>query len=87
MPGTTHETTPSTCPICGRGTLVDLSFDERGPGYATRQTADSAEVRTYDCGHEVSGPTLASADPDRLDVERRSSQDTVEPVEGAETGG
>ena len=84
-----REPTPTTCPICGRGTLVDLAFDERGAGRTTRQTADSAEVRTYECGHEVVGPSLALADPERMDVERRASQDTVDPPqpEGAEDDG
>jgi hypothetical protein len=68
------------CPICGKGTLVDLAFDERGAGEASRQTPESRELQTYDCGHEVRGPALRSADPDALDVERRNSEDTVEPV-------
>jgi hypothetical protein len=66
------------CPICGRGTLVDFAFDER-PG-RPRQEADSHQVEVYSCGHEVRGPSLATADADRLDVERRTSEETaIEP--------
>ncbi len=73
-----EETT--TCPICGEGTLVDLAFDGRADDEALRQAPDSRERQTYDCGHEVLGLALRSADADALDVERRSSKDTVEPL-------
>jgi hypothetical protein len=70
------------CPVCGRGTLVDISFDLGGdkPG---RQSASSREVKVYSCGHEVPGPSLdlrerGGAD---LDVERRTTDETVPPVE------
>lgn len=69
------------CPMCGKGTLVDVIFDtapERGE--APHQRADSIETSIYSCRHEVSGPSLATADGDALAVERRRSEDTVEPV-------
>jgi hypothetical protein len=70
-----------TCPFCGRGTLVNIAFDEpaRSSGDEPRQLADSLEVVTFSCGHRELGPSLATADPEGLDVERRRSEDTVEP--------
>jgi hypothetical protein len=65
-----------TCPICGKGTLQTVDFGEQQP--------ESRQVQTFTCGHEVEGARLESADADRLDVERRSSEDTVTPVEGEE---
>lgn len=67
------------CPICGEGTLVDVVFDEAVDwDDAPRQDADSPETSVYSCGHEVRGPSLATADSDALAVERRRSQDTVD---------
>lgn len=68
------------CPICGAGTLVDVVFDEVADGdhHAPRQEADSPETSVYSCGHEVRGPSLATADSDAMAVERRRSQDTVD---------
>jgi hypothetical protein len=61
------------CPICGRGTLRDIDFDgERG-----EQQPGSREVQSFTCGHDVIGDRLDTADADRLDVERRTSDDTV----------
>lgn len=62
-----------TCPICGKGTLRATDFGTQQPS--------SREVLTFTCGHEVEGATLQSADADRLDVERRTSEETVTPVE------
>jgi hypothetical protein len=71
------------CPICGRGTLRDVSFDEGERQRGRRaQDAGSRQVESYTCGHEVIGPTLASADADALDVERRVSEETVDPPTG-----
>ena len=73
------------CPICGRGRLLDVGFDggTRDPIHRPAQRADSRQVDTYSCGHEVAGERLASAD-DRLDVERRQSDETVIPPEREE---
>jgi hypothetical protein len=72
----------SACPICGRGTLVDLAYDagtgERGPGERPMQLADSSQVDVYSCGHEVVGASLARA-AEPLDVETRGSDEPVEP--------
>ena len=42
------------------------------------QEPESPIRETYTCGHEVRGPTLATADAERLEVERRESEETVE---------
>jgi hypothetical protein len=63
------------CPICGVGTLRVIDFD----GDEGEQQPDSREVQTFTCGHEVTGARLDSADADRMDVERRTSGDTVVP--------
>src|SRR5438876_12442274 len=71
------------CPVCGRGTLVDITFRE-GPNPAgveePVQIAESRQVETYSCGHESVGPALdRTAVDDRLEVERREAEDTVDP--------
>jgi len=65
-----------TCPICGEGTLRTVDFGDQQP--------ESREVQTFTCGHEVKGVQLKTADADRLDVERRASEETVMPVEAEE---
>jgi hypothetical protein len=67
------------CPICGEGTLQAIAFDEGAPHRPFEQQAESHEVQTFTCGHTVEGPALATADGDRLDVERRDSAETVDP--------
>jgi hypothetical protein len=67
------------CPVCGVGVLRHL-------GTETGDAPQVAEIpigETFTCGHEVAGPTLATADAERLEVERRTSEETVEPVDGA----
>lgn len=80
---TSERTTPRICPVCGKGDLVDLAFD--GTAQEPRQTADSLEIHVYSCGHEVSGPSLATADADILEVERRPSDEGVIPPEDSST--
>jgi hypothetical protein len=63
----------TTCPICGEGTLRTIDFGEQQP--------ESRQVQTFTCGHEVEGARLQTADGDRLDVERRTSEETVTPVD------
>ena len=72
------------CPVCGRGVLTDITFREgpNPPGVdEPLQIADSVQIETYSCGHEAAGPALAetAADED-LEVERRESDDTAEPL-------
>ena len=74
------------CPICGRGKLADVTFDV-SPGDASPdgiQEAESRQLETYSCGHEVLGPKLESADQEAMTVERRSSEDATMPVRDAE---
>jgi hypothetical protein len=73
---TSERTAPRVCPVCGKGELVDFAFD--GTATESQQTADSLEVDMYSCGHEVPGPSLATADGDLLEVERRTSDEGVE---------
>jgi hypothetical protein len=63
------------CPVCGRGTLADIDFG----GEDLFQDPTSRQVDVYSCGHEVTRAPLESADADRLDVERRTSEETAEP--------
>jgi hypothetical protein len=62
------------CSICGEGVLQHLGTEEAGE----MQDASSSIIETYSCGHEVTEAALATADADRLEVERRSSEETVE---------
>jgi hypothetical protein len=73
------------CPTCGRGVLVDITYRDgsvqEGQAGEEIQEPDARQVETYSCGHEVTGPRLdATAADDRLDVERRSSGETTDPV-------
>ena len=47
------------------------------------QEADSRQIATYSCGHEVTGPRIDRAEQARpaLDIERRTSDETVPPPE------
>ena len=78
---------PIRCPVCGRGELVDINYnapaDATPPPGEPLQEADSRQVVTYSCGHEVIGPRIdreQQAGP-ALDVERRTSEETVPPPE------
>jgi len=64
------------CPVCGEGLLQDLGSEDPD----RKQRPESPIIETYTCGHEVTTPALASADADQLEVERRTSEDTVDPV-------
>jgi hypothetical protein len=85
---TTTPERPSRCPICGRGTLADIAFDAEAPSETSgsetpEQQPESRQLDTYTCGHQVLGAQLAAAD-ERLDVERRASDETAEPLPEAE---
>lgn len=67
------------CPECGVGTLTDVTFDSTTDTNESVQTADSREVATYSCGHRVQGASLATEDDDQLIVERRGTDETVDP--------
>jgi hypothetical protein len=66
----------TTCPVCGEGTLVTIDFGEQQP--------ESRQVQTFTCGHEVEGAQLQTADADQLDVESRTSDETVTPADTEE---
>lgn len=66
----------TTCPVCGEGTLRTVDFGDQQP--------ESRQVQTFTCGHEVEGARLQTADTDRLDVERRTSEETVTPADAEE---
>ena len=70
------ESGSTNCPICGKGTLRTVDFGDQQP--------ESRQVQTYTCGHEVKGERLQTADADRLDVERRQSEETVTPIDPEE---
>ena len=65
------------CPVCGHGVLQHLGSEDS----EQMQRPESPIIETYTCGHEVTTAPLATADADRLEVERRTSEDTVEDVE------
>jgi hypothetical protein len=84
---TTATERPNRCPVCGRGTLADIAFDETPAGQPDlEQQPDSRQIDTYTCGHQVIGARLAGADADVLDVERRGSEDAAQPLPDAEGG-
>ena len=70
------------CPICGKGTLADIDFG----GEDLVQDPESRQVDVYTCGHEVARAPLEVADADRLDVERRRSEETATPTPEDEAG-
>jgi hypothetical protein len=73
----------TSCPVCGRGTLADIAFDAGRDRRSHLQSAESRELVTYSCGHEVAGPSVGAADADLLDVERRTSDETAAPIPGS----
>jgi hypothetical protein len=63
------------CPICGQGILQEL-----GPEADAVQGPETRQRQTYSCGHDVAEPPLETTARDRrLEVERRSTEDTVDP--------
>jgi hypothetical protein len=70
---------PTRCPVCGEGVLAEVSFDVAPEGEIS-QRPESHQLTTYSCGHRVVGSELSSADPEQLDVERRSSEETTDPI-------
>ena len=75
MTGAKQESEDVRCPICGVGTLRDITYGQGTP----RQDADSRELQQFTCGHEVTGAALSTADTSELDVEQRHSDETVDP--------
>ena len=75
---TASEDEAKRCPVCGVGVLQHLGA-EAGE---KEQQPDSPIIETYSCGHEVAEDRLESADAERLEVERRSSEETAETGDG-----
>jgi len=73
------EESAERCPICGVGTIADIGHDLDPSSREPAQRSDSREISAYSCGHSVAGSSLASADQVDLTVERRSSEETVNP--------
>lgn len=69
----------TVCPICSVGTLIDIVYDVHPSSREPAQRSDSREMIVYSCGHRIPGPSLDTRDDERLDIERRSSEETVEP--------
>ena len=68
------ESTEKRCPICGQGVLQHLGTESGDE----MQRPESPIIETYSCGHEVAEERLETADAERLEVERRSSEETAE---------
>ncbi len=76
------------CPVCGEGVLSDVAYANRVmSSFAPHQDADAREVRRYSCGHEWVGAALGTVASEEVTVERRASEDTVEPVDGEDAEG
>lgn len=83
-----HDQLPLRCPTCGQGELVDINYNQPASNDPPApdgpvQEADSRQVATYSCGHEVVGPGIdrAAQAGAALDIERRTSEETVPPPE------
>jgi hypothetical protein len=63
------------CPVCGEGILQHLGTEAS----EDIQRAETPILETYTCGHTVTEGSLASADAERLEVERRRVEDTIPP--------
>jgi len=72
------------CPVCGKGVVQDLGFDAAATTDDGRpvQDPEAREWVRFTCGHQAEGSKLETADQERLDVERRSSEDTTDPSSG-----
>jgi hypothetical protein len=70
--------------VCGVGVLRHLGPEA---GRREQQQPGSPIIETYSCGHEVPEDRLETADADRLEVERRRSEETAEPSDGDGGGG
>lgn len=76
MSASRHAERERRCPVCGHGVLADIDFG----GDELFQDPESRQVDVFTCGHEVERAPLEVADADRLDVERRSSEETTAPT-------
>ena len=75
------------CPVCGVGVLGNIAHDENPQAPSgIKQAPESREVLTFSCGHEVEAERLEESASADQNVERRESEDTVEPI-GPTSGG
>jgi hypothetical protein len=75
---------PTRCPICGEGELADIEYDAgQTRDEDLQQQPASRQLDVYTCGHQVRGAPLEAAD-ERLDVERRTSDEAAQPVPGGD---
>jgi hypothetical protein len=66
------------CPVCGKGVLRDIAYDENPTDpEGIKQAPESVEVLTFTCGHEVEAHRLEEAARRDPNVERRESDETV----------
>ncbi len=77
--GVVGSETAGICPVCSRGTVADIVYDAVPGSREPVQRSDGTQLVIYTCGHRVPGPALDTADQERLDVERRTSAETVDP--------
>ena len=69
------------CPVCGIGVLGTIAYDENPQAPSgIKQAPESREVLRFSCGHEVEAGRLEEATSADPNVERRESEDTVEPT-------
>lgn len=70
------------CPICGEGVLASIAYDEHEPELPLpKQAPQSREVLAFSCGHDVEDRLLAEAARNDPNVERRSVEETVMPID------
>lgn len=70
------------CPVCGVGVLGDIAYDENpAEPSGMKQAPESREVLTFSCGHEVEARRLQEAARRDPNVERRKSDESIEPVD------
>ena len=70
------------CPRCGEGVLIDITYRSGSEAAGEPiQEAETRQVESYSCGHEVEGPSLdrTAAGSEALEAERRRSDETTEP--------
>jgi hypothetical protein len=67
--------TDKRCPICGKGVLQHLGSEM---GESDQQQPETPILETYSCGHTVTEGSLATADAERLEVERRTGEDVTD---------
>ena len=69
------------CPVCGKGVLRDIAYDENPTEpNGIKQAPESVEVLTFTCGHEVEAHRLEEAERRDPNVERRESDETVDEI-------